>query len=173
MDLEQVLHVAPTSLVNTYNMFDPRTGAASGTFLLANTANLDSLLCGMITSLANITAPETGKLCSQTLGPTLNTVSLNTLPVPFNPVQLGVPPWQQMIYSEAKLRPGAEGPGPREPEMAPAISAYTGLPGDTPGADWPPVPGATGSTPPPDSLPAPGSAPAPLPLPLPAEGPQP
>lgn len=174
MDLEQVLHVAPTALVNTYNMFDPRTGAAAGEFLLNNFSNMDGLVCGMIGALDNVTADDTGKLCSQTLGPALNAVSLNYVPMPINPVQLGVPPWQQLIYSEDRLRPGAEGPSPGGPEMPPAVSAYTGLPGDTPGADWPPMSAAPGFTAPvPSSPQASEQVPDPAPPPLPAERPQP
>ena len=36
MDLENVLHIAPHSIANAVNMFDPRTGAASGVFVLNN-----------------------------------------------------------------------------------------------------------------------------------------
>jgi virulence factor Mce-like protein len=168
MDLEQVLHVSPTALVNTYNMFDPRTGAAAGEFLVNNLSNMTGLVCGMIGALENVTADDTGKLCAQYLGPGLNRVSLNYLPIPFNPFQLAVPPWQDLIYSEARLRPDAEGPPPPSPEMPPAISAYTGLPGDTPAADWPPLPGA-----PPAPAPSDPRAAEPPPAPLPAEAPQP
>ena len=41
MDLENVLHVAPTAIANLYNMYDPDTGGASGAFALNNFANPD------------------------------------------------------------------------------------------------------------------------------------
>jgi hypothetical protein len=165
MDLEQILHVAPTALVNTYDMFDPRTGTAAGQFVLNNFTDTNMLLCGMIAALANVTASGSSKLCSQQFGPALNQLNFNYLPIPFNPFQAGVPSWQDMVYSEAKLEPGGQGPKPQAvPDQPPSVSAYTGLPGDTPGADWPPAPGS----PPPAT---PGAPPANSNAPLPAERP--
>ena len=43
MDLEQVLHVAPTAFANAYNMFDPRTGGAGGVFVLNNIVESDDV----------------------------------------------------------------------------------------------------------------------------------
>ena len=41
MALENVLHIAPHSIANAVNMFDPRTGAASGVFVFNNLSNPD------------------------------------------------------------------------------------------------------------------------------------
>jgi phospholipid/cholesterol/gamma-HCH transport system substrate-binding protein len=158
MDLEQILHVAPTALVNFYNMFDPRTGAAAGEFLLNNFSNSKEAICGMIAAQANITAVETGKLCSLYTAPALDQLTINSIPIPFNPFLLSKPPWQDLIYSEARLQPGGEGPKPQAPDQPPAVSAYTGLPGDTPGSNWPP--GPSGPAPGPDAPPA-SQSPAP------------
>jgi phospholipid/cholesterol/gamma-HCH transport system substrate-binding protein len=164
MDIEQVLHVAPTALVNFYNMFDPRTGSAAGEFLLNNFSDSNGAICGMITAQANITAAESGKLCNLFLGPALNQMSINYVPIPVRPFLEGAPPWQDLIYSEARLRPGGEGPKPQPPDQPPSVSAYTGLPGDVPGSTWPPAANV--------ASPAPGPPPAPAPAaPLPAEGP--
>jgi virulence factor Mce-like protein len=159
MDLEQVLHVSPTALVNFYNMFDPRTHAAAGEFLLNNFSDMTGLMCGMIGALGNVTADDTSKECSQYAGPGLDRISMNYLPIPFSPVQISVPPWQDLIYSEARLRPGAEGPAAAGPDMPPSVSAYTGLPGDTPGSNWPPMPAPLGPPSPPPLLPAEESQP--------------
>ena len=85
MDLEQVLHVAPTAFANAYNMFDPRTGGAGGVFVLNNMSNPTMFICGMMGAIENVTAPETGKLCAQYLGPGLQRLNFNYLPFPFNP----------------------------------------------------------------------------------------
>ena len=168
MDIEQILHVAPTALVNFYNMFDPRTGAAAGEFVLNNFSDTTGAICGMISALGNVTAAETGKLCGQYLGPALNQLNFNYVPFPFNPMQISTPPWQDLVYSEARLRPDGEGPKPQSPDQPPSVSAYTGGHGDTPGSNWPPAPGAA-----PASL-EPASAPAPMPAAaLPAERPAP
>jgi phospholipid/cholesterol/gamma-HCH transport system substrate-binding protein len=159
MDLEQVLHVSPTALVNTYNMFDPRTGAAGGEFVLNGTSDVTRfLLCG-VDVLENVTATETSKLCKLFLGPAGDRINFNYLPIPINPFQQASPPWQDLVYSEARLQPGGEGPKPQPPDLPPAVSAYTGLPGDTPGANWRPAP----NSPPPPPGPSPTVAPGPLP----------
>ena len=166
MDVEQILHVAPTALVNTYNMFDPRTGAPAGQFVVNNFSDTNSFVCNMIGAIANVTAPETGKICSQYLGPGLNPLTVNTLPIPFNPFLMARPPWQDLIYSEARLQPGGEGPKPQPPDQPPSVSAYTGGPGEVPGSNWPPLPGPVPAPPEPGPPPSPEG-------PLPAERPVP
>lgn len=148
-DLEQILHVAPTAIANTLNMFDPRDGGATGTFSLSNFSNPVEFFCGMIGALENATAPETGKLCSLYLGPALRQMNFNYLPFPVNPVLASVPPPQDLLYTEPGLEPGGAGPKPAPPQIPPAVSAYTGA-GDTP-----PPPGYGPATPPADPVPAP------------------
>lgn len=170
MDLEQVLHVTPPSLTNAYNMFDPRTGGASGVFILNNFSNPVGFFCGMNAAIENVTATESGKLCAQYLGPGLRLANFNYLPFPVNPLLTGIPPWQDLVYSEPRLMPGGEGPKPAPPDMPPSVSAYTGLPGDTPGADWPPpqnaAPPPAAPLPPPIAMQSPGMEPVPGPLPM-------
>lgn len=169
-DLEQVLHVAPTAIANQYNIFDPRTGGATGVFVLSNLANPTLLLCGMLGSIENVTATETGKICNQTAGAALNTVNLNYLPFPLNPILTSTPGPQDLIYSDPDLAPG--GPGKANPpEPPPAVSAYTGLDGDVP----PPAGYQPAPAPPPGLpgllLPDTGGTPPGPPPPLPAEAP--
>lgn len=134
MALENVLHIAPHSIANAVNMFDPRTGAASGVFVLNNMSNPVWFICGMIGALENVTAPTTGKLCAQYLGPGLRTANFNNLPFPFSLFLSSNPPSYMLRYTEPELMPGAVGPT-REPEPPPAVSAYTGA------GDVPPPPG--------------------------------
>jgi virulence factor Mce-like protein len=141
MDLEQVLHVAPSAIANSYNMFDPRSGGASGVFVLNNFSNPTQFFCGMIGAIENVTAPETGKLCAQYLGPGLQKLNFNYLPFPFNPFLTSVPSPDKLIYSEPRLAPGAAGPAEQQPQP-PAVSAYTGAPGDLPQGGPGPVPPA-------------------------------
>jgi virulence factor Mce-like protein len=157
--LENVLHIAPHSIANAVNMFDPRTGAASGVFVLNNMANPVWFVCGMIGALENVTSPETGKLCAQYLGPGLRLANFNNLPFPVSLFLSSNPPPYMLRYSEPELMPGAAGPAPGPPEAPPAVSAYTGM-GDVP--------------PPPGYGPLPGPPPGPPTLQdmlLPAEGP--
>lgn len=130
MDLEQVLHVTPTALANSYNMFDPRTGGASGVFMLNNLSDPVSFICGMTAALENVTSTETSKLCTQTLGPALRTTNFNYLPFPFNPFLTAAPSPGKLIYSEPQLASGAQTAA--APGLAPSVSAYGGAPGDPP-----------------------------------------
>ncbi|WP_234897506.1 MCE family protein [Mycolicibacterium vanbaalenii] len=161
MVVEQILHVAPTALVNTYNMFDPKTGAPAGQFVVNNFSDTNAFFCNMIAALSNVTAPETGKLCAQYLGPALDQMTANTLPIPFNPLLMARPPWQSLIYSEDRLKPGGDGPKPQTSDLPPAVSAYTGEPADVPEPHMPvPTPDPEGGPPPPA-----GELPAERPIP--------
>lgn len=173
MDLENVLHIAPHSIANAVNMFDPRTGAASGVFVLNNLSNPVWAICTMIGALENVTSPETGKLCAQYLGPGLRNLNFNNLPIPINPFLTSSPPDYMLRYTEDRLRPQNEGQPPPPYTDPPAVSAYTGA-GDVPP---PPGYGPPPGPPPAASLPV---APPPQPPPptlqdmlLPAEAPPP
>src|ERR1700754_1447150 len=173
MDLENVLHIAPHSIENAYNMFDPRTGAASGVFVLSNLANPVWFICGMVGALGNATSAESAKLCEQYLGPGLRLLNVNNLPFPVNPFLTSNPPSYMLRYSDPKLMPDAEGQPPPPATDLPAVSAYTGMGDVPPPPGYGPLPG-----PPPAAEPAPpGAAPvsdaATVPdLLLPAERPQ-
>jgi hypothetical protein len=188
MALENVLHAAPNSLANFYSDYNPNTGSIIGGFGLMNFANPteSGLLlplpvpgCGVTAAIENVTATETGKLCSLFLGAGLRVLNFNGSPIPINPFIQPAPAPENVVYSEPRLAPGGEGPKPTTPDIPPAVSAYTGVPGDPipngpspsvplgriPGAAMPPNPPTEPAPPPPP--PAPG-----LPgMLLPAEGP--
>ena len=156
LDLENVLHIAPHSIENAYNMFDPRTGAASGVFVLSNMANPVWFICGMVGALGNVTAPESSKLCAQYLGPALRQLNFNNLPFPVNPFLTSNPPSYMLKYSDPKLMPDAEGQPPPPATNLPAVSAYTGMGDVAPPPGYGPVPGPPPS---PDAGVPPGAAP--------------
>src|SRR3984885_5856939 len=182
-DLEQVLHAAPTAPPNAYAMYNPDTGTVSGSFVINSFRNPLQLICAAVGSIENVTSAETAKLCAEHLGPALRHVNplsilnFNYLPIPVNPfLQKSASP-DNLIYAEPRLAPGGEGPKPGPPEIPPAVSAYTGLPGDPvgpPGAVPPArIPGAAVALPPPPStpmLPPPPAAPGVPGMLLPAEG---
>ena len=154
-DLENILHVTPNAIANGYNIYNPDTHSNIGSFVLNNFSNPGAFLCQAIEAVADVTAGETAKLCSQYLGPALNTVGFNYLPFPFSSYLMKSPSPENLIYSEPNLAPGGSGPKPAAPDVPPAISAYTGLNGDQappPGYGAPPAvaPGPSA----PDHLPA-------------------
>ncbi|CAM2771232.1 MCE family protein [Mycobacterium intermedium] len=186
MDLENILHAAPNALGNFFNDYNADTGTIVGGFGIMNFANptFSGLMvpipipgCTAVGAIENVTAVESGKLCSMFLGPGLRVLNFNSLPIPINIfLQKSMDP-ANILYTEPRLAPGGEGPKPGPPEIPPAVSAYTGLPGDPvgpPGAEPPArIPGAAMPLPPPPSTPMEPPPPAPgLPgMLLPAEGP--
>ncbi|MGV0834140.1 MCE family protein [Mycolicibacterium thermoresistibile] len=151
MTVKNVLHAAPTALVNGYNIYNPDTGGPRGSFAMNNFANPVALICASIGAVENVTSEASAKACAQYLGPALRLMNFNHLPLPFN-AYLGPAP-QNVVYSEPGLAPGGGGTAPGPAEIPPAVSAYTGA-GDVappPGwADPAPPPGAYA----PEGLPA-------------------
>jgi virulence factor Mce-like protein len=155
LDIENILHVAPNAFANGYNIYNPDTGSAIGSFVFNNFSNPVALFCDAIGALENVTAGETGKLCAEYLGPALRLFNFGYLPVPLNPYLAKSASPENIVYSDPKLAPGGEGPKPGPPEMPPAVSAYTGRNGDvSPPAGYgqPPAFGPGPSAP--DHLPA-------------------
>lgn len=156
MDIENILHVAPNAFANFYNIYNPDTGLSNGSFALSMFANPVHLVCSIIAGFDNITAVESGKLCAQHLGPALRLLNFNYLPLPVNLLLSKAASPENVIYSDPALIPchrnwdktcegDLNGAIPRPPEIPPAVSAYTGLPGDNipnwgPGAFWAPPP---------------------------------
>lgn len=179
MALENILHTSPNALGNFFNDYNADTGTIVGGFGIMDFANpvASGLLlplpvpgCSQTAAVENITAVETGKLCALFLGPGLRLLNFNNLPIPVNIfLQKSMDP-SKIIYTEQRLAPGGEGPKPGPPEIPPAVSAYTGLPGDPvgpPGAVPPGrIPGAAMPLPPPPSTPMES------PPPPPPQGPQ-
>ncbi|WIM86025.1 MCE family protein [Candidatus Mycobacterium wuenschmannii] len=167
MALENILHGAPTALSNFFNDYNADTGTIVGGFGIMDFANptQSGLLlpvpipgCAQVQAIENVTATESGKLCSLFLGPGLRTLNFNSLPIPINPfIAKSVDPGN-VEYSEARLAPGGAGPKPGPPEIPPAISAWTGIngdslvPGPAPSVPLPRIPGAAMPEPPPPSV---------------------
>lgn len=177
MALQNVLHVAPNALSNFYNDYNPDTGTVVGGFGTPNFANPVFSVCSAMGAVENVTSTESNKFCSLYLGPGLRLLNFNSLPIPMDPfLQPSARP-ENIVYSEPRLAPGGEGPKPGPPEIPPAVSAYTGLPGDTAPAPPPPpppgrIPGAAMPEPPP-TTPAQPPPPSLQGMLLPGEGTQP
>jgi phospholipid/cholesterol/gamma-HCH transport system substrate-binding protein len=151
IDIENILHVAPNAIANFYNIYNPDTGLNYGDFVVNNLSNPTFSVCTALESIENITATESGKLCSEFLGPGLRLLNFNYVPIPQNPFIAKSADPENVIYTDPALIPchphmdacagGLNGTTPTPPEIPPSISAYTGLPGDNPNAG-PPGPGS-------------------------------
>jgi phospholipid/cholesterol/gamma-HCH transport system substrate-binding protein len=124
IDLENVLHAMPNAISNGYNIYNPDTGSFVGAFVFNNFSDPVGFICGAIGAVADITSPETSKLCAQYLGPALRLTNFNSLPIPTNPYLAHSP--NNLLYTDPALVPGGAGGAPTPPEVPPTVSAYTG-----------------------------------------------
>lgn len=127
MDVENILHGAPTAFSNGYNIYHPNVPGAIGSFIVNNFSNPTQAFCTAMAGVENVSAVETGKLCAEYAGPGLQELNFNLLPIPMNPVLQRSATPDKIIYAEPRLAPGGDGPRPSPPETPPAVSAYTGL----------------------------------------------
>ncbi|MGW0180070.1 MCE family protein [Nocardia sp. NPDC003345] len=121
-ELEELLHIFPTSLANFYNIYNPDTGTEAGVFVLNNFSNPIEFVCGGIASVENIGAEEAARKCRDYLGPVLGLLNFNYLPVPVNPVLGPSANPEKIIYSEPHLIPQAVDPGAPPPPPAPTLA---------------------------------------------------
>jgi phospholipid/cholesterol/gamma-HCH transport system substrate-binding protein len=131
-DLEQVLHIAPTTLANFINIYQPAQGTLSGVPVINNFANPISFVCGAIQAASRMNAEQSSKLCVQYLAPIVKNRQMNFLPLGVNPfVGASVRP-NEVTYSEDWMRPDyIPPPPPVAPSAtpAPAPMAAEALPG--------------------------------------------
>lgn len=106
-DVEQILHVTPTTLSNFFNMYDAVSGTAAGVLSFHNFANPAQFVCGAIAGVQGGNPMDSAKKCAEYLGPFLRLLNFNYLPLPINPILSPTPPPDQLIYSEPQLMPGA------------------------------------------------------------------
>ncbi|TRW80233.1 MCE family protein, partial [Mycolicibacterium sp. 018/SC-01/001] len=103
--LENLLHLAPTTIANAYNIYNPNTGTDVGAFVFQNFSNPVQFLCAGIGAIENATAPDTAKLCAEYLGPGLRTLSFNYLPFPINPILGPSAAPDNILYPDPALLP--------------------------------------------------------------------
>jgi phospholipid/cholesterol/gamma-HCH transport system substrate-binding protein len=134
-DVKQFLHVAPNTLQNYVNIWQPAQGAVSSVPMLNNFANPISFLCGAIQAASRLGAEQSAKLCVQYLAPIMKNRQYNFLPVAQNVFVGASTRPNELTYSEDWMRPDYIPPQP-PPGAAPPASAE-GSPPPPPG---PPLP---------------------------------
>jgi len=124
-DIKQVLHVAPNTLQNYVNIYQPAQGAATSVLALANFQNPVSFLCGAIQAASRLGAEQSAKLCTQYLAPIVKNRQYNFLPIGQNLFVGTQARPNEITYSEDWLRPDyippspANPPAPQAPAQAP------------------------------------------------------
>lgn len=109
-DLEQTLHIAPTSFQNFVNIYQPAQSALTGILAFNNFANPLQFVCGMIQAASQKDAEESAKLCAQYLGPVLKNLAVNFPAIGTNPITGVQARPDEITYSEDDLKPATSAP---------------------------------------------------------------
>ncbi|MEO3757738.1 virulence factor Mce family protein [Mycobacterium sp. B14F4] len=142
-DVKQFLHVAPNTLQNYVNIWQPAQGAVSSVPMLNNFANPLSFLCGAVQAASRLGAEQSAKLCVQYMAPILKNRQYNFLPIMQNVFVGASTRPNELTYSEDWLRPNYIPPQP-VPPAAPPQAAQAQPPAPPPG---PPLPAEAPMTP--------------------------
>ncbi|AQA06496.1 mammalian cell entry protein [Mycobacterium sp. MS1601] len=134
-DVEQLLHIAPNTLQNYVNIYQPAQGAATSVLAINNFSNPISFLCGAIQAASRLGAEQSSKLCVQYLAPIVKNRQYNFLPIGQNLFVGTQARPNEVTYSEDWLRPDYIPPTPPAPP-APASP----LPAEAAAPPPPPAP---------------------------------
>jgi phospholipid/cholesterol/gamma-HCH transport system substrate-binding protein len=91
VQLANVLHLVPTTLANLYNVYDPKSGAFAGRLAVAQTNGIAGAVCQLIFSLGG-----TLQDCKKTLGPVLDELNTQNLPIGLRAPNLSIPTQAQL-----------------------------------------------------------------------------
>lgn len=111
-DLKEVLHVAPNTLQNFVNIYQPAQGTLTGALSVNNLQNPITFLCGAIQAASRMGAEQSAKLCAQYLAPIVKNRQLNFPPLGLNPIVGATARPNELTYSEDWMRPDYVPPNP-------------------------------------------------------------
>ncbi len=120
-DIKQVLHIAPNTLQNYVNIYQPAQGAATRALAIANFQNPVSFICGAIQAASRLGAEQSAKLCTQYLAPIVKNRQYNFLPIGQNMAVGAQARPNEVTYSEDWLRPDYIPPAGANPLAAPIM----------------------------------------------------
>ncbi|AQT82393.1 mammalian cell entry protein [Mycolicibacterium litorale] len=111
-DLKQTLHVAPNSIQNYINIYQPTKGAVSGAMVLNMFNNPITFVCDAIQAASRMDAEQSAKLCVQYLAPIVKNRQINFPPLGINPFAGAMARPNEVTYSEDWMRPDYIPPQP-------------------------------------------------------------
>jgi phospholipid/cholesterol/gamma-HCH transport system substrate-binding protein len=141
-DIKQALHLAPTTLQNFSNIYEPANGSFTGALAVNNFANPIAFLCGAVQAASRLGGAQAAKLCVQYLAPIVKNRQYNWPPLGFDPFVGAQARPNEVTYSENSMRPDYVPPGPSAPPAAAAPAAAPlgpPLPAEAPLPDGPPT----------------------------------
>jgi phospholipid/cholesterol/gamma-HCH transport system substrate-binding protein len=110
--IKDVLHVAPNTLQNFINIYQPAQGTLTGALSVNNFQNPITFLCGAIQAASRMGAEQSAKLCVQYLAPIIKNRQYNFLPLGLNPIVGATARPNELTYSEDWMRPDYVPPQP-------------------------------------------------------------
>lgn len=140
-DVEQALHLFPSTLQNFINIYQPTQQGITGALTMQNFANPISFLCGGIQAASRLNSEQAAKLCVQYLAPIIKNRQYNFPPLGMNYFVGQSTRPNELTYSEDSLRPdyvpptpaaaspGAGAPLAAEASVAQPTDPSAGLPG--------------------------------------------
>lgn len=130
-DIKELLHVAPNTLQNFVNIYQPAQGTLTGALSINNFQNPITFLCGAIQAASRLNAEQSSKLCVQYLAPIIKNRQYNFLPLGLNPLVGTNARPNEVTYSEDWMRPDYVPPqSPPDAPQAP-LAAEAPLPMET------------------------------------------
>ena len=111
-DIKQTLHIAPTTLANFNNIYEPANGSLTGALAINNFADPISFICGAVEAASRMGAEQSAKLCVQYLAPIMKNRQYNFPPLGEDLFVGAQARPNEVTYSEDWLRPDYVPPAP-------------------------------------------------------------
>lgn len=121
-DIEQTLHIAPTTVGNFANIYEAANGALTGALAVNNFSNPVEFLCGAIQAASRMGFEQSSKLCVQYLAPIVKNRQYNFPPFGFNLAVGAQARPNEITYSEEWMRPDFVPPLAPAAEQPPAAA---------------------------------------------------
>src|SRR3954454_7745419 len=110
--IKDALHVAPNTLQNFLNIYQPAQGTLTGALSVNNFQNPITFLCGAIQAASRLGGEQSAKLCAQYLAPIVKNRQYNFPPIGMNPLVGTIARPNELSYSEDWMRPDYVPPQP-------------------------------------------------------------
>jgi phospholipid/cholesterol/gamma-HCH transport system substrate-binding protein len=147
-DIKQTLHIAPTTLENFNNIYEPANGSFTGALAVSNFSNPIGFLCGAIQAASRLGADQAAKLCVQYMAPIVKNRQYNFPPLGEDFFIGPQARPNEVTYSESWMRPDYVPAGPPPPQGPPLpAEAPVPVPGAPLAAEAPAPAGAVSTNP--------------------------
>jgi phospholipid/cholesterol/gamma-HCH transport system substrate-binding protein len=120
-DIKQTLHIAPDTIDNFNNIYEPANGSLTGALAVSNFSNPIGFLCGAVQAASRLRGDQAAKLCVQYLAPIVKNREWNFPPLGENLFVGAQARPNEVTYSEDWMRPDYVPGGP--PPAAPGPGA--------------------------------------------------